>query len=172
MTPRPSASSKPGKDVPVNINDAPGLQSPSGTNENLLSLLNSTEGLRRSTHTNIQSADGVSTADEDITSKAMRRAAIRNLDSPPEKGCTKCDAALVFISVDSTAWYTQLLPSISFIPISNASCVRNLSNLGHKLGNSSAECTLSINALKKIEVDRTIVTPPTKQLKKGDMNAG
>jgi len=25
---------------------------------------------------------------------------------------------------------------------------------------------------KKIEVDRTIVTPPTKQSKKGDMNAG
>jgi len=51
----------------------------------LLSPLNSTEGLRRSTRTNIQSADGISTADEDMTSKAMRRAAIRNLDSPPEK---------------------------------------------------------------------------------------
>jgi hypothetical protein len=63
-------------------------------------------------------------------------------------------------------------PAISFIPISNVSCVRNLSNLGYKLGNSSAECTLSINAFKKIEVDRTIVAPFTKQLEKADMNAG
>ena len=73
MTPRPSASSKLGKDVPANINDGPGLQSPSGTNENLLSLLNSTEGLRCSTRTNIQFADGISTADEDMTKQSYAK---------------------------------------------------------------------------------------------------
>ena len=174
MTLRLSASSKPGKDVPVNINDGSGLQSPLGTNETLLSPLNSTEGLRRSTRTNIQSADGISTADEDMTSKAMRRAAIRNLDSPPEKSAaaqSMVPHSLLSPLIPQPGTHSSC-PAISFIPISNASCVRNLSNLGYKLGNSSAECTLSINDLKKIEVDRTIVTPPTKQLKKGDMNAG
>jgi len=175
MTLRLSASSKPGKDVPVNINDGSGLQSPLGTNETLLSPLNSTEGLRRSTRTNIQSADGISTADEDMTSKAMQRAAIQNLDSPPEKKSVAAQSvvphSLSSPLIPQPGTHSSC-PAISFIPISNASCVRNLSNLGYKLGNSSAECTLSINALKKIEVDRTIVTPPTKQLKKGDMNAG
>jgi hypothetical protein len=152
MTPASAASSKPGKDVPVNISDGSGLQSPSGTNENLLSPLNSTEGLRRSTRTNIQSADGISTADEDITSKAMRRAAIRNLDSPSEKKSAAAQSVVPH-SVSSPLipqpGTHSSCPAISFIPISNASCVRNLSNLGYKLGNSSAECTLSINALKK-----------------------
>jgi len=150
MTPRSSASSKPGNDVPVNINDGSGLQSPSGTNENLLSPLNSTEGLRRSTRTNIQSADGISTADEDMTSKAMRRATIRNLDSPPEKLASAQSVvphSPSSRSIPQPGMHTSC-PAISFIPISNASCVRNLSNLGYKLGNSSAECTLSINALK------------------------
>ena len=169
MTLRLSASSKPGKDVPVNINDGSGLQSPSGTNENSLSLLNSTEGLRRSTRTNIQSADGISTADEDMTSKAMRRAAIRNLDSPPEKKSAAAQSVVPHSpsspSISQPGMHSSCL-AISFIPISNASCVRNLSNLGYKLCNSSAECTLSINAFKKIEVDRTIITPPTKQSKK------
>ncbi|CAD6271745.1 unnamed protein product [Miscanthus lutarioriparius] len=96
MTPRPSASSKLGKDVATNINDGSGLQSPS--------------------------------ADEDMTSKAMRRAAIRNLDSPPEK---KSAAA------QSVVPHSPSSPSIP-----------------------------------QPEVDRTIVTPPTKQSKKGDMNVG
>ena len=137
--------------------------------------MNSTEGLRRSTRTNVQSVDGISTADEDMTSKAMRRAAIRNLDSPPEKKSAAAQSVVPHSpsspSIPQPGMHSSC-PAISFIPISNASCVRSLSNLGYKLGNSSAECTLSINALKKIEVDRTIVTPPTKQSKKGDMNAG
>jgi hypothetical protein len=116
-TPCPSASSKPGKDVPANINDGPGLQSPS--------------------------------ADEDMTSKAMRRAAIRNLDSPPEKKSVPAQSVVPHSpsspSIPQPGMHSSC-NAISFIPILNVSCVRNLSNLGYKLGNSSAECTLSTNA--------------------------
>jgi hypothetical protein len=34
------------------------------------------------------------------------------------------------------------------------------------------QSVLSINCFKKIEVDRTIETPPINQLKKGDINVG
>ena len=171
FTPRPSAS----KSAPDTINNGSGLQSPSGTNENLLSPLKSNEGLRRSIRTNILSADGISTADEDMTSKAMRRAAIRNLDSPPEKKFAAAHSVLPhspsspLISQPGTH---NSCSAISFNPIPDTSCVTNLNNLGFKIGNSSAECTLSIKALKKIEVDRTTVTSHTKHLKKGDMDAG
>ena len=82
----------------------------------------------------------------------MQRAAIQNLDSPPEKKSVAAQSvvphSLSSPLIPQPGTHSSC-PAISFIPISNASCVRISVTYVIKLGNSSAECTLSINAFKK-----------------------
>ena len=56
--------------------------------------------------------------------------------------------------------------SISIVSIPQKRCISNLSNVGLVLGSNSNTINLSINALKRVEVDRTTVTPNHKETKR------
>jgi hypothetical protein len=56
--------------------------------------------------------------------------------------------------------------SISIVSIPQKRCISNLSNVGLVLGSNSNTINLSINALKRVEVDRTTVTPNQKETKR------
>ena len=56
--------------------------------------------------------------------------------------------------------------SISIVSIPQKRCISNLSNVGLVLGSNSNIFNLSINALKRVKVDRTTVTPNQKETKR------
>jgi len=56
--------------------------------------------------------------------------------------------------------------SISIVSIPQKRCISNLSNVGLVLGSNSNTINLSINALKRVKVDRTTVTPNQKETKR------
>jgi len=56
--------------------------------------------------------------------------------------------------------------SISIVSIPQKRCISNLSNVGLVLGSNSNIINLSINALKRVKVDRTTVTPNQKETKR------
>lgn len=56
--------------------------------------------------------------------------------------------------------------SISIVSIPQNRCISNLSNVDLVLGSNSNSVNLSINALKRVEVDRTTVTPNRKEAKR------
>jgi hypothetical protein len=80
--------------------------------------------------------DGVSATDEDSMSKAMRRKAMANLDSPGMSGCKK-----------------------SFLNFSTPTIVAHLDSLGVSLGSSVEDINVSSKALKRMEYDRIKCTP-------------
>jgi hypothetical protein len=81
-------------------------------------------------------ADGSSSTDEDSLSKAMRRKAEANLDSP---GITECKK--------------------SFLSFSNTYISAKLNSVGVSLGSTEKDIVLSTSALKHMEFDRLKVNP-------------
>jgi hypothetical protein len=102
-----------------------------------------------------------------MVSKAMKRAALRNLDGPSEQLPVEGHVGSPFspsTSPCASNMGTLNSNSLSINDMSIDRCTRNLSSLGIKLGGSDKIVNLSINALKRIEVDRSTVTP-SKSLK-------
>jgi hypothetical protein len=77
--------------------------------------------------------------------KSMKRTAWKNLDRPavqqPSPAQSKSKTLSIFESLPSDR------------------CVDNLQRLGFSMGSSKQESTLAINALKRIDIDRTKVEP-------------
>jgi hypothetical protein len=112
--------------------------------------------IRRSTRSNVLDANGLPRADEDATLKAMRRASRRNLDGDL---CGKQLADRFLLPADNSQ-ATQILsgmknPNITAISsLADSICANRLEKLGFKLGSSEAAVNMSINILKKMELDR------------------
>jgi hypothetical protein len=81
-------------------------------------------------------ADGASTTDEDVMTKAMRRKAELNLDTAGTSS-----------------------PSKSFTCFSPSRIAVNLSSLGVSLGKNSRDIMVSTSVLKHMEYDRLTVVP-------------
>jgi len=103
-------------------------------------------GKRRSARAgNSYNADGISSADEPVMDKAMRRTAAKNLN--PQ--ATPCKST----GISSPAGTPPLL----FGKLSEEICSNKLKSIGISLGGSSTFVNFSFNALKRIEIDRSSV---------------
>jgi hypothetical protein len=107
-------------------------------------------------------------ADEDTLTKAMKRAASRNTDGPKkDKPMGEISPLSAMSSANMIPGMPKLQPSsISIVSIPQKRCISKLSNVGLVLGSNSNTINLSINALKRVEVDRTTVTPNQKETKR------
>jgi hypothetical protein len=94
-----------------------------------------TTPIRRSDR-HFSSADGSSATDENSLSKAMRRQAERNLDSPIGTPCNK-----------------------SFLSFSGTRICSSLNNVGITIGKNNNDVRISVGALKHMEIDRLKVSP-------------
>jgi hypothetical protein len=90
--------------------------------------------LRRSGRHSI-GADGTTSTDEDSLTRAMRRAATRNLD------------------------YEGTSSRKSFLSFDNSRVSANIASLGVSLGRNEKEVQVSVKALKQMEFDRLTVAP-------------
>ena len=103
------------------------------------------DGKRRSARSNYSyTADGIPAADEHVLERAKRRTARWNLDSPA-----------------GTSSPGNISSTLKF-PVDN--CVANLKSIGISMGSSSKEINVSLNALKRIEVDKVTVQPKNKRM--------
>ena len=103
------------------------------------------DGKRRSARSNYSyTADGKPAADEHVLERAKRRTARWNLDSPA-----------------GTSSPGNISSTLKF-PVDN--CVANLKSIGISMGSSSKEINVSLNALKRIEVDKVTVQPKNKRM--------
>ena len=98
----------------------------------------------------------------------MKRAASRNMDGPKkDKPMGQISPLSAMSSANMTPGTPKSRPSsISVVSIPKKRCISNLSNVGLVLGSNSNTISLSINALKRVEVDRTSVTPNQKVAKR------
>jgi len=83
--------------------------------------------------------DGIPAADEHVLERAKRRTARWNLDSPAGTSSPGNISSTLKFPVDI--------------------CVANLKSIGISMGSSSKEINVSLNALKRIEVDKVTVQP-------------
>ena len=118
----------------------------------------SVDGFRRSLRANNSQVNGVDAADENLLSKAMLRAAKRNLDGPlgNKTVATECGMPqLPFIPQLQMNGNPNPSSSISFVGMPSDLCAENLQRVGFKQGESCiSSVNVSINALKRIEIDR------------------
>lgn len=116
------------------------------------------DGLRRSLRCNMQAANGSYLSDIDMTEKAMRRAAARNLDADLGSKTVASSQEMLhspLTPVQQETGMSQHINSMSFVTMTDRDCAINLDNLGLTMKRSSSGTNLSIKALKRIEIDRT-----------------
>lgn len=104
-------------------------------------------------------------ADEEVLQRAMKRAVILNLDGPTSamkgvKDTTSSHSPSTASMVHSGTPIKIFQPS--FTTLSDEQCSTNLGNMGIILGNTTSVVSFSINALKRIEVDRLSLVPKHK----------
>jgi hypothetical protein len=94
----------------------------------------------------------------------MSRAATRNIDGPKEVKTRVSNGA----SQSPTTLYSAVpgmcnsCPDLSVASIPNNRCISNLINIGFSMDRGNQMVNLSINALKRIEIDRTTLAPKEK----------
>jgi hypothetical protein len=104
------------------------------------------KSLRRSVRLiNKCSSDGISTGDQDMLQKSMKRTAWKNLDGPAPQQPSPAES--------------KSIASHSLDALPTDICVSNLQCLGFSMGSSKQETNLAIKALKRIDIDRTRVEP-------------
>jgi hypothetical protein len=109
------------------------------------------EGKRRSARANnLFNAEGIAVADELILDKAMKRAAIKNLDGLAAS-TSKSPRAHPHAGNNSPLLFNKL---------TEETCTNKLSAIGVFLGDDSNAIHVSYNALKRIEIDRAVVQAP------------
>jgi hypothetical protein len=127
------------------INSTTQLQQSTAT-DSKGTFVDDNKSLRRSVRLiNICSSDCISTGDQDMLEKSMKRTAWKNLDGPaPQQPLPAESKSIATHSLDS-------------LPMDI--CVSNLQCLGFSMGSSKQETNLAIKALKRIDIDRTRVEP-------------
>jgi hypothetical protein len=118
----------------------------------------SVHGLRRSLRCNMQAVDGSYLTDIDMTERAMRRTAARNLDTV--LGSKTVASSQKMLHSPSTPFLqetgmSQHVNSISLVTMTDEDCAVNLDNLGLRMKRSTSGTNISVKALKRIEIDRT-----------------
>jgi hypothetical protein len=91
------------------------------------------------------SSDGISTGDQDMLQRSMRRTAWKNLDGPAPQQPSPAEG--------------KAIASYSLEALPMDICVSKLQCLGFSMGSSKQETNLAIKALKRIDIDRTRVEP-------------
>jgi hypothetical protein len=127
------------------INSTTHLQQSTTTNSKG-TFVDDNKSLRHSVRlNNICSFDGISTGDQDMLEKSMKRTPWKNLDGlAPQRPSPAESKSIATHTLDS-------LPTDR--------CVSNLQCLGFSMGSSKQETNLAIKALKRIDIDRTRVEP-------------
>jgi hypothetical protein len=124
------------------------------------------DGFRRSLRGNNPQVNGVNAADENLLSKAMLRAAKRNLDGPMGNKTVVTECRMPqspFIPQLQMNGNPTPSSSISFVGMPSDLCAENLQKVGFKLGDGCiSSVNVSINALKRIEIDRRKLQPTPK----------